>query len=139
MIKGFQLSVMTGSKVWPYKWKVEVEEECQRKGGLSILEGSSTWLMQSLRIMGSVRKSDNELGAKNKKREGNKDLWGHANYLDYLFIYSSPKDMFIDFERNRERNIVVRETVISCLLISLQLKCMIDFLAKVVFFRMNEN
>lgn len=93
---------MTGSKVWPFKWKVEVEEECQRKGGLSILEGSSTWLMQSLRIMGSVRKSDNELGAKNKKREGNKDLWGHANYLDYLFIHLPRICLLILRETERE-------------------------------------
>lgn len=28
------------------------------------------------KILGSVRKSDNELGAKNKKIEGNSDLWG---------------------------------------------------------------
>lgn len=26
--------------------------------------------------MGNVRKSNNELGAKNKKIEGNRDLWG---------------------------------------------------------------
>lgn len=51
IMKGFQLSVLTGSKVWPHKWEVEVGEDHQKKGGVSVLEGSSIWMLESLRTM----------------------------------------------------------------------------------------
>lgn len=80
VMKGFWLSVMTGSKLWSHKWEVEVGEDYRRKGDNKCVGKIINVNLVITKMKGSVRKSIDELGAKNNNIEGSSDL-GDSKYL----------------------------------------------------------